>query len=740
VLVALVVWVLALASAARAAVIQVNTTMDELTPGDGLCSLREAISDVDTPGSEGDCGIPGGGANTIELGPGVYHLTIDATSPDSSLSGDLDIGSAVSGLTIQGAGIGPADATTTQIAASANGDRVLDVAAGASVALSDLVISGGHASPGLPGDPSGTKNGGGGENGGGIDNAGSLTLSRVVVADNHAGRGGDGIFGGRGGDGGNGGGISNSGTLALTDSTIELNSAGAGGNGGGEEHGGGGGAGGDGGGIANAGTLTLERTTVSQNITGAGGSGGMGDTSGGNGNQGGSGGGIFTGFPARLTATNSTLSGNFAGGGGAGGDASNSPGAGGMGGSGGGLAVAVQGASLVNATVADNARGAGGMGGAFIGGGPPGSGGQAGAGGGIASPAGCAGTCTRLENSIVAVNAGGNCSGAITDGLGNLVSDASTCPGTQADPKLGPLQDNGGPTATMALRAGSPAMDLVPPDQGCPATDQRGVARPQGSRCDAGAYEVGPPVLAGAGAAAAGSSSATVSASVNPNERATSVVARYGTSSAYGSTSAAVDAGAGNTAVSVSVPLTGLSAATTYHAQLVATNADGSTSSSDLVFTTPAAAAGGGSPKAPSAPVVSAVHQSAQRWLEGNQLASISAKRKLPVGTIFSFAVSEPATVTFTFTQSVPGRRVGGGCAPLSNRSVRKRRCSATILRGRLSLSAHQGVNRVRFEGLLARGRRLKPGTYTVTLTAAVVGAPPSTPAKLTFTIVRRVR
>lgn len=58
-------------------------------------------------------------------------------------------------------------------------------------------------------------------------------------------------------------------------------------------------------------------------------------------------------------------------------------------------------------------------------------------------------------------------------------------------PMLGPLQDNGGPTQTMAPLPGSPAIDAVgatvcPP----PATDQRGITRPQGKSCDIGAVEV----------------------------------------------------------------------------------------------------------------------------------------------------------------------------------------------------------------------------------------------------------
>jgi CSLREA domain-containing protein len=60
---------------------------------------------------------------------------------------------------------------------------------------------------------------------------------------------------------------------------------------------------------------------------------------------------------------------------------------------------------------------------------------------------------------------------------------------TATNAMLGPLADNGGQTDTMALLAGSPALDAgvaCPP----PAADQRGVARPQGPACDSGAFEV----------------------------------------------------------------------------------------------------------------------------------------------------------------------------------------------------------------------------------------------------------
>jgi hypothetical protein len=55
-----------------------------------------------------------------------------------------------------------------------------------------------------------------------------------------------------------------------------------------------------------------------------------------------------------------------------------------------------------------------------------------------------------------------------------------------ADPLLAPLAENGGPTQTMALPKGSPALSR---GSRCEATDQRGIPRSLGGACDAGAYE-----------------------------------------------------------------------------------------------------------------------------------------------------------------------------------------------------------------------------------------------------------
>ena len=97
-----------------------------------------------------------------------------------------------------------------------------------------------------------------------------------------------------------------------------------------------------------------------------------------------------------------------------------------------------------------------------------------------------------LRGSIVASNAGGQCSGSLSNAGGNLqFPSTGTCAGgvTVADPQLGPLASNGGFTQTRAIASSSPARDLV--TSGCPppATDQRGVSRPANA-CDAGSFEL----------------------------------------------------------------------------------------------------------------------------------------------------------------------------------------------------------------------------------------------------------
>jgi hypothetical protein len=106
----------------------------------------------------------------------------------------------------------------------------------------------------------------------------------------------------------------------------------------------------------------------------------------------------------------------------------------------------------------------------------------------------------QLEATIIAAHATANCEFAVTT-IGNNLEDRDTCGFVLAlgdvvgtDPFLNPLDMAGGRTPTMALQAGSPAIDAAA-SASCPANDQRGVSRPadgddNGSVvCDMGAFE-----------------------------------------------------------------------------------------------------------------------------------------------------------------------------------------------------------------------------------------------------------
>ncbi len=237
-----------------------------------------------------------------------------------------------------------------------------------------------------------------------------------------------------------GGGIGASGTLTVTNSTFDSNSA---------EYGGG---------IFDIeGTATVTNSSFDSNSADYGGGIGAGGTltvtnSTFDGNEARSGGGIYT--SAALTVTNSTFAGN---------DAS---------GFGGGIWNDGYGTvSVSNSTFSDNSAdsGAGGL-------------------------HNTGRRVMTLKNTIVANSvADANCFGTIADGGGNLSYPDTSCPGINADPVLGPLQDNGGPTLTMEPGPGSPAIDTGN-DATCAADpvnnlDQRGVVRPQGTHCDIGAVE-----------------------------------------------------------------------------------------------------------------------------------------------------------------------------------------------------------------------------------------------------------
>ena len=271
--------------------------------------------------------------------------------------------------------------------------------------------------------------------GGGIYNAGTLTINNCNIATNHVKASG----------GSWGAGIYNAGSLIVNNSTVSENKAGpiSGG-----------------GGIYSTGALTINNSTIA-------------------GNSANLGGGIVGG----ATINKSTVSANTAYVGGA---------------------IHSGALVLINSTLSGNAASKQGGGVNNIGTlnvfSSTFSGNRAANGGGIFNNGGT----TRMQDSIIANSpSGGNCSGVITSNGYNMSSDG-TCnfhnsgDRNTTDPMLGPLQNNGGPTQTMALPSGSPAIDAGNPS-GCTdnsghmlTTDQRGFPRPDKEDtggCDMGAYE-----------------------------------------------------------------------------------------------------------------------------------------------------------------------------------------------------------------------------------------------------------
>src|SRR5829696_8410394 len=463
---------LSLAPVASAGTIGVTTTFDQLD-GSAPCSLREAVNTANADANSGGCTDANpAAADTIKLAGGDYNL---------NASGDLDV---TESLTIAGAG---ADESGIDGNGAITGDRVLHITSG-TLTISGLTVHDGSATGGGGGIAAegGTTlkltnskvSGNNASSGGGILVLGTATLTNSTVSGNNAAFGG-GIYAGstatlinstvsgNNANGGAGGGILAS-TATLTNSTVSGNTT----------SGRGGGiwgagtltdssvrrnkAGIEGGGIfAFSGSLTVNRSTVSDN-----------DSTN-------NGGGIYFTSPGTLNVTNSTLSGNESAA------------------WGGALSTDEGTTNLQSATINRNVADADAADGAVL----------AGDGGGLDR----FGTATvNLRNTILAgnldrsaspENPDWNCNGGVVSQGYNLLSSTAGCAvapasgdQTAADPRLAFLANNGGKTLTHALLSTSPAINTgnpaTPGSAGaCPSTDQRGVPRSLGGRCDKGAYE-----------------------------------------------------------------------------------------------------------------------------------------------------------------------------------------------------------------------------------------------------------
>jgi len=406
------------------------------TDGPDDCSLRGATINANADGFAE--------IETIEVPAGTYVLSATA---DGQFGGSLD-------LQYSARVIGAGSATTI---IDANGfDRGFVLARGAGpitervIELIGMTVRNGNSCV------RGSDGTGGHFSGGGIFSSAIATLSDMVIEDNSApcAQAAGGIWSGGVGASlsisgsvirnnvgpGGAGGLMSFGTTTIIDSTIDGNSSDT-----------------PGGGMILGGTATISGSTISNNVGVK------------------LGGGIFAGddttsgcCAATIRIVNSTLSGNIS-------RFYNSgtpqyfPGVGG--------AIGIKRTALVleDSTITANVSQTN-----------PTSG-QEGVAGGISM--GYEGTL-EIRRSIVAGNTGETqCALGLTVVTGSDSITADCGVGSGADPTLGTLADNGGPTLTHALLAGSPAIDAA--GGSCPATDQRGITRPQGAACDIGSFELG---------------------------------------------------------------------------------------------------------------------------------------------------------------------------------------------------------------------------------------------------------
>ncbi|HXF11181.1 MAG TPA: choice-of-anchor Q domain-containing protein, partial [Desulfuromonadaceae bacterium] len=198
-----------------------------------------------------------------------------------------------------------------------------------------------------------------------------------------------------------------------------------------------------------------------------------------------------------------------------------------------------------------------------------------------------AGSFTSQGNNLVSLT--GDSQGFVNGINADLVGTTAA----PINPLLGLLANNGGLTLTLALQAGSPAIDAGS-DAIAGTYDQRGSGFPRisGQHIDIGAYEFqttgysAPTIVSqSAGTLTVNPSTAlgslTINATINPNNLASTAWIQYGATTAYGAATTPVALGYGNSNVSTNFPLGNLPSGVTIHYRLIAANAAGTTNSSD---------------------------------------------------------------------------------------------------------------------------------------------------------------
>ncbi len=322
----------------------------------------------------------------------------------------------------------------------------------------------------------------------------------------------------------------------------------------------------------------------------------------------------------------------------------------------------------------------------------------------------------RFENTIVAAGVAGagteNCNladpGASSSAGGNIDS-LDQCgfhaPGdhVNTNPMLGALQPNGGPVQTIAPLPGSPAIEGGQ-NSGCPGTDARGVLRPAGPACDVGAFEVATPSATTGSATSVSLTAATLAGSArNPDLAGGEVEFQYGTTSAYGTTTAVQTVGATVAQAPFTAAVTGLTPGTTYHFRIVVKNAVGTAFGADETLTTASPAVSSRTGPPPPAPVL---------------LAIVGAPRPAASGTSLALTLSckDAGTCHVTVTATTTERLHHGRVVALSASRTRKR----TVVVASVSLTLLGGKVKVLTIKLNATGRRLEARFKRLPLTLTV--------------------
>jgi hypothetical protein len=315
------------------------------------------------------------------------------------------------------------------------------------------------------------------------------------------------------------------------------------------------------------------------------------------------------------------------------------------------------------------------------------------------------------------------------------------------DALLGPLGSTSPNTPAENPDPGSPLIDAGDPSctdtSGVPiATDQNGNLRPGGTGCDIGAVEIPRAHPVTGQATAIGPTTATLQgAAGSPGSDAGSAVFEFGTTTAYGQTTATQALSPRTTAVPLTAAIANLTPNTTYHFRVDATNSFGTVDGGDQTFTTPPAMVViSPPPPGVTVPAITKLALTPSTFRAATGGASVTAAKakpkSKPTGTKVSFTLSLAATVRFTITQLKQGRRAKSGhCVAQTTSNRHAKSCPRTVTLGGFGRAGRAGSNSFRFTGRLS-GHTLKAASYHLTATPAAAGKTGAAKS-LTFRVTR---